>query len=475
MHTWDIFLKEQEQAFGKETVTRWLRTLRVLRFDACNLYLEGKDSFQTLWFEEHIRPKLKAFVNNNGSPIKVHLAIRGSGRSVDNKSESSKDQKATKKKKEIATSSFTINFEELDPTHTFDEFIATNENLIVTKLQEELQTELTVARTQQLSEKKPFSIPKQFVNPIYIYGSHGAGKTHLLQALAQKFKNLGLQVIYARCELFTDHVVRAIRAAEMAKFREVYRRADVLIIDDVHALAKKAATQEEFFHTFNTLHTAGKQIILSADVAPQNLQAIEPRLISRFEWGISLPLFPLEKREIIELIERRSKFLNLPLHERTVEFLVEAFPSNTKAIMRALHALMLRVHLHEKAPKVGAKPPITVVQAKALLGDIIEDENTKKLVPDKIVHTVAEFYGITEEDILGKSQSRDCMLPRQLSMYLCRHLLKLPYMKIGDLFTRDHSTVMSSIRGIDKQMNSDGSDLRATLNLLEQRLANRKP
>lgn len=474
MQTWDIFLKEQEQAFGKETVNRWLRTLHVQRFDACNLYLEGKDSFQTLWFEEHIRPKLKTFVNNNGTPIKVHLAIKGSGRPVADKNEGGKEKKTAKKKKETITSSFTITFEELDPTHTLDEFIPTSENLIVTKLQEELEAGLTAARTEQLSEKKPFSIPKQFVNPIYIYGSHGAGKTHLLQALAQKFKGLGLQVIYARCELFTDHVVRAIRAAEMAKFREVYRRADVLIIDDVHALAKKAATQEEFFHTFNTLHTAGKQIILSANVSPQNLQAIEPRLISRFEWGISLPLFPLEKREIVELIEKRSKFLNLPLHERTVEFLVETFPSNTKAIMRALHALMLRAHLQEKAPKAGVKPSITAIQAKALLADIIEEENDKKLVPEKIIHTIAEFYGITEEDILGKSQSRDCMLPRQISMYLCRHLLKLPYMKIGDLFTRDHSTVMSSIRGIDKQLNSDSADLRATLNLLEQRLAQRK-
>ncbi|MDB6081801.1 MAG: dnaA1 [Chlamydiia bacterium] len=476
MHTWENFLKEQESEFGKETVDRWLRSLQVLRFDACNLYLEAKDSFQTLWFEEHIRPKLKNFVNNNHSPIKVHLALKGAQSTKKGQEgvEKRAEKADGKQRKAVATPSFTINFEELDPTHVIDEFIPTSDNLIVIKLLEELHTQFSEIQYQQLSNKVPFSIPKNSINPIYLYGPAGSGKTHLLQATAQKFKNLGLQVIYARCDLFTDHVVRAIRAAEMPKFREIYRRADVLIIDDVHELAKKTATQEEFFHTFNTLHTAGKQIILSANVAPQHLQHIEPRLVSRFEWGISLQLTTLEKKEIVELIEKRAALLNLSLHERTIEFLAETFASNTKAIMRAEQALMLRTHLREKQHKLEPKAPITLAQAKTLLADIIEEEESHKLTSDKIIHTVAEFYGIRAEDVTGKSQNRECMLPRQLSMHLCRHLLKLPYMKIGDLFARDHSTVMSAIRGVEKQLNSDGNDIRSTINALEQRLAQSK-
>ena len=472
MHLWDEFLVKQEKEFGKETVDRWLRTLKLIRFDACNLSLEANDSFQRLWFEEHIRPKLKDFVNNNKTPIKIHITTAGTEikapKTQSQAKSPNKSPNPLKGKKYGDANSFTILFEGLDPSYLLSEFVPTNANLIVSKLFDELTIKGSELRLKMAIDNSSFSLPKDAVNPIYIYGPQGVGKTHLLQGCAHAFKKMGLQVIYARTELFTDHVVRAIRAAEMPKFREMYRKADILIVDDVHELAKKTATQEEFFHTFNTLHTAGKQIILSANVAPQELTFIEPRLVSRFEWGISLSLEQLQKKELLTMMERRSQFFHFPLHERTAEFLAETFPSSTTSIMRAFQALMLRTHLHLKQTK--SVTPVTVAQARSLLTDLIEEENRRKVTPEKILHAVAECYGIRIEDIAGKSQSRDCVTPRQLSMHLCRELLKLPYMKIGDLFMRDHSTVMSGCRQIAKLLQEGSPELRSNLTSIEQRL-----
>ena len=468
MYAWDEFLTEQEKEFGKETVDRWLRPLTLTRFDACNLYLEAQDTFQLAWFEEHIRPKLKNFANNNNSPISVSLTLNGP-------KDTPKEKAAkVKARKQFETPSFSLGFEELDPSHTFDEFIISHENLIVYKLLEEMTLTLSKRKLEQLASGMPnssFSLSKDAVNPIFLYGPEGTGKTHLLMACAQKLKSLGYHVIYARAELFTEHVVRAIRAAEMAKVRELYRKVDILIIDDVHELAKKAATQEEFFHTFNTLHTAGKQIILSANIAPQSLKQIEPRLVSRFEWGISLPLYPLEKKEVIQLLEKRAKFFNFPLNARIGEFLAESFPSNLQRAMRAMQALMLRTHLNHKNSHIEkAAPPITLATARNMIADLIEDEKSRKLTPEKIIQAVAEFYGVRTDDVIGKSQSRESTGPRQLSMYVCRHLLKLPYMKIGDLFSRDHSTVMSACRQVEKSLKCENADLRHALASIEQTL-----
>jgi len=463
MKPWEDFLQEREKEFGKATIDRWLRTLKILRFDACNLYAEAEDSFQLLWFDEHIKPKLKSFVNNNKSPIAVHLSLPA------NKAEAKKKTAKTKGKK-LETQTFSIQFEDLDPSHIFDEWISSQDNLIVIRLIQELTSTLSSLRLNEManfSHKKTLQLPKECVNPIFLYGPEGSGKTHLLMALTHKLRSLGYQVIYARAELFTDHVVRAIRAAEMAKFREIYRKADVLIIDDVHTLAKKNATQEEFFHTFNALHTSGKQIILAANSSPQNLAFIEPRLVSRFEWGIVLQLLHLSKKEIIQVIEKRAHFFKIPLHSHTAEFLAEAFSTSLKSAIKAVAAVMLRSHLQKNA--FYEKGALTMQQAKLLLGDLIEVEKSQKLTAEKIILHIAEHYGIKRDDIIGKSQSREYGPPRQISMYLCRKLLQLPYMKIGDLFSRDHSTVMTACRQIEKQ-SKDDNETAALLSHLEQNL-----
>lgn len=416
MKAWEIFLKEQEKELGEGTVKKWLRSLRVIRFDAQNLYLEAKDSFQSLWFEEHIRKKLdKSFVNNNFRKIKVHLSIGNAFEAA---------QLSTRKKtQQEAPPPFSLTFDTLNPHCTFDRFYVSEDNRV---------------NLQILREKNGF-------NPLYLCGPTGTGKTHLLMALAAQYLQEGLTVHYVRCETFTEHVVSAIRASQMALFRAAYRNMDVLILDNVHELAHKGATQEELFHTFNTLHLAGKQIILASSKSPSDLQYIEPRLVSRFEWGLMLPLAKATEQDRIPILDMKCQALRFPLHPKVKSFLAETFKSDTKALIQALEALILRTHTNHEAKGIPSTS-LTLPLIKHVLADLIQQEEAVKLTSEKIIHAVAEHYQINPHDLLGTSQAREVSFPRQMAMYLCRQELKLPYKKIGDLFTRDHSTVMSSVK-----------------------------
>lgn len=427
MHAWQKFLKALEADLGPETVNQWLRSLTILKFDACNLYLEAKDTFQALWFEEHIRQKTQTkLLNNNNKRIKVHLSIANAPQKTQTKNKKDSPPPVPPK--------FTLGFDEIDPYFTLDLFVSNEKNSLTHKLFCGLNGENKSIPSTELG----------IFNPIYVHGPSGSGKTHLLMATAHALRAQDKKVIYARAETFTEHVVTAIRAGEMSVFRQAYRNIDVLIIDDVHGFSRKGATQEELFHTFNSLHLAGKQIILSANCSPAELQFIEPRLVSRFEWGIVLPIEPLEQDSLAQLLQKKMEALNFPLHSKIVTFLIETFNSNIKSLIKAFEALILRSHMRQNSST------LTLTLAKQLLADLMQEEQRAIITSDKIIQKTVEHFGICSEDVLGKSQSRNFVIPRQIAMYLCRHHLKMPFMKIGDLFSKDHSTVMSSVKVVQK-------------------------
>lgn len=472
MQAWEQFLILQEIELGIETVSKWLRSLKVLRFDACNLYLEARDTFQILWFEEHVRAKVqRSLRNNNNKSIKVHLAVDNSleATTLRNSSRTGKlTSKSTFRKINSDTKNgatppkFSVTFDGLDPHCTFAHFVESQTNPVPHKLifqilgyQEETKTLAPV--------KKELAV----FNPIYLCGPEGTGKTHLLMAIAHAMRNQGLSVIYVRAETFAEHVISAIRAGEMSFFRSSYRNVDVLLIDDAHLLSKKWATQEEFFHTFNALHLVGRQVILSANCLPNELQFIEPRLISRFEWGIVIPIEPPQKQEIKKIFIAKAAALNFAVPTKVIEWLVETFPSGTKAIARALEALILRTHLGS----VPISPhQLTIPLAQQHLSDLIHEERQVALNPDKIIKVVAEFFCIGSEDVTGKAQSRDCALPRQIAMHFCRAQLKLPFAKIGDIFGRDHSTVMSSVKLIQKGIDNNIPEIITSWNAIFKKM-----
>jgi chromosomal replication initiator protein len=457
MQAWKTFIDQQEEQLGKETVDKWLRSLKVTHFDACNLYLEADNSFQALWFEEHIRPKILKLHNNNKRPIKVHLALDHAA------APKPKNRPSKKNQLPPAKPAFTLAFDSLDPQNRFDNFVLSEGSQFSFKL----LSQICGYKTENAPAER-FSF-----NPIYLYGHAGTGKTHLLMAAAAAFREQGSQVAYVHAQTFTDHLVSAIRAAEMSAFRQTYRTSDVLVIDDVHVLSRKGATQEEFFHTFNTLHLSGKQIILSANVAPKELQQIEPRLVSRFEWGIVLPLESPSKETCEQILKKKAEALQFPLHPKVGQFLLEAFPS-PHSLSKAFNALVLRSHLKQNTPPSAKNGSLqlTVVSAKQLLTDLLKEEERSALTPERVVKNVAEFFGIRPDDILGTSQTRDCVLPRQISMHFCRYALKMAYAKIGALFSKDHSTVMSSVKLIQKALEAEDKEVQHACSSISKALKN---
>ncbi len=437
MQAWEDFLKSQEKQFGADTVNKWLRSLRILRFDACNLFLEAKDTFQAMWVEEHILPLAKQkLINNNNKKVKIHLSIANQEKFA------SKDAKRERPAQQIPAG-FTLTFDTLDPHASFENYYTSEANTLAIKVLERILP--------------PYNELAAY-NPIYLYGGSGSGKTHLLMATTNALRNAGVKALFCRAELFTEHVVSAIRGGEMSLFRQAYRNIDVLLLDDVHLFARKGATQEELFHTFNTLHLSNKQIILASNCAPNELQSIEPRLVSRFEWGITLPLASPSQDELLQVLQKKAEALKFQLPEKIALFLIESFPTNTKNLMRGLEALVLRLHFNQRS---GARPTalLSVPLVKQLLADLLKEEKEQKLTPNRIIQEVAEFYGIHKDDLMGKSQSRDCVLPRQIAMHLIRQEIKISYLKIGYLFERDHSTVISSVKIIQKALEENDEEI----------------
>jgi chromosomal replication initiator protein len=451
MQAWEDFVKKQERALGKEVAEKWLHSLKVVHFDACNLYLEAKDSFHLLWFEEHIRPLLKSqLFNSNFRPVKVHLTA-----------EAPLPPKGAKKTKGALLPPIDFSCDQLDPTMTLEHFVPGEANQVVFRF----FCELTGFNPQTEQIETPTMALATF-NPIYVWGGEGSGKTHLLTALTHAFKQRGLNARYARAETFTEHVVSAIRGSAMQSFRKAYRHVDVLLIDDVHLLARKHATQEELFHTFNKLHTSSSQIIFASKYAPASLTEIEPRLVSRFEWGINMHFEKLQPDDLKKVLHKRCERLHFPLNDEISHYLVHAFPGSY-SLGRALEALILRSHLegeghHKRNPRL-----ISLDAAKKMLSDLSTLEAKNALSPEKIIALVSAKYGIRSEDLLGKSQSQECSFPRQIAMYLCRQKLRLSFQGIGRLFSRDHSTVMTSIKQIEKRVGIPDKELLHSLSEIQ--------
>ncbi len=441
MQAWKDFLEAQQEELGVETVNKWLRPLKILSFDAGNLYLEAKDTFQVMWFEEHIRKKADArFLNNNKRRIRIHLSVANAP---------SRKKWTKKAKGNLAEEhKFTLHFDQVDPHCTLSNFVVLESNMMVHKVLIQLCADPKTLGT---------------VNPIYIHGSSGTGKTHLLMGCAEALLKNGLRVIYTNAQTFTDHVVAAIRAGEMSQFRQAYRNNDVLIIDDVHVFSRKGATQEEFFHTFNTLHLDNKQIILSANCPPSELQMIEPRLTSRFEWGFVHGIDMSQARELEEILKAKARVLQFDLQPRLCEYLLAAF-STAKMLVKALETLVLRTHME------GVKGPLSLLMAAGMLEGLLAEEKQNALTPHGIIHGTAEHFGLRVEDITGKAQTRECVLPRQISMHLCRHQLKLPFVKIAEIFNKDHSTVMTSVKVIQKGIDLKEDEVAGAYRVIMKRL-----
>ncbi len=283
-------------------------------------------------------------------------------------------------------------------------------------------------------------------NPLFLYGGVGLGKTHLMQALGQEVlrKYPRIKVLYITSEEFTNQLINAIRTKTTQKFRTMYRNVDVLLIDDIQFIAGKESTQEEFFHTFNALHDAHKQIVLCSDRSPREIPSLEERLVSRFAWGLIADVQPPDFETRIAIIEKKSEASAIKVPKEILYFLAE----NIKTNIRELEGALMRVVAYSKL----TGEPMSVVLAKDVLKGMIKDVE-KKVTIAIIQKIVAEYFSINKDEMTTKKRTRAIAYPRQIAMYLSRELTEYSLPNIGSFFgNRDHTTVLHACDKITKEL-----------------------
>jgi len=306
--------------------------------------------------------------------------------------------------------------------------------------------------------------PSRAYNPLFIYGGVGLGKTHLMQAIGhhilQKYRSV--TVTYVSSEQFTNELISSIRDDNTSGFRNKYRNIDVLLIDDIQFLAGKERTQEEFFHTFNSLYEANKQLVISSDRPPRNIPTLEDRLRSRFEWGLICDIQPPDLETRIAILRKKAQMENLNVPYDILDYIANSIESNIRELEGAL------IRLVAYATVTGR--PLDMELATEALKDILPPPRPRKITIEMIQKEVCSYYNIEMSELLSKKRNKQLVVPRQVAMFLCRKFTDASYPQIGDQFGgRDHTTVIHAAEKVEKELDSD-PELAATIDELSKRL-----
>jgi chromosomal replication initiator protein len=332
----------------------------------------------------------------------------------------------------------------LNPRYTFDTFVVGSSN------------QFAHAAARAVGEA-----PSRSYNPLFLYGGVGLGKTHLMHAIAHEVlrRAPGALVMYLSAERFLNELINALRFEKMHEFKRRYRELDVLLMDDVQFIAGKDSTQEEFFHTFNALHDAQKQIVVTSDALPKEIPTLEERLRSRFEWGLIADIQPPDLEMKVAIIRKKAAAEKMEVPNDVALFIAGTVRSNVRELEGRLNRVLAFSSLTGK--------PLSVELARETLKDIVGTEE-KRVQPAEILKSVAAHYGLRVSDMKAKSNSKPIAFPRQVAMFLCRKLTNLSYPEIGRLFNdKHHSTVMHSVEKIE-HMVEDDADFRKVIDALVQ-------
>lgn len=320
----------------------------------------------------------------------------------------------------------------LNPKYTFETFVVGNNNRFAHA------ASLAVAES-----------PATSYNPLFLYGGVGLGKTHLMHAIGNKIlsNNPSSKILYVTSEKFTNQLINAIKDAKTEAFRNKYRYVDVLLIDDIQFIAGKERIQEEFFHTFNSLHEDGKQIILSSDRPPREIQLLEDRLVSRFEWGLIADISNPDYETRLAILRKKAETDNVVVDDDILSNIANRVSSNIRELEGVFNKLV--------AFSTLSKGPITIEMAEKAINDI-SSQNNNVISSDYIQEEVAKYFNINKKDLKSSKRSNNIAYPRQIAMYLCRELANMSFPKIGEDFgNRDHTTVMHGCNKIEKEIENN--------------------
>lgn len=449
---WQAVLAEFELKLSKANFTTWFRNTGIGLFNNGQVNVCVPNTFTKSWLEKKYHLDIvKSLERVTGKPVKkVEYKVENI-KNIEEK-ECTLNEASTVSSLETpiysAPAQKTMGSKfGLNSKYTFDTFIVGKSN------------ELANAAAKAVSSR-----PGEAYNPLFIYGGVGLGKTHLLQAIGHEMllNNPAIKIVYVSSEKFTNDFVSAVKEGGLKEFKARYRTADLLLIDDIQFIGGKEQTQEEFFHTFNELHQAGKQVVLSSDRPPKAIPALEDRLRSRFEWGMIADISNPDLETRTAILQTKCQEKNYHLNIEIVQLVAATIQSNIRELEGALNKVIAFHQLKNLEP--------TKESVKSILSSFEAQSMKKSLTPREMINVVSDFYDISIDDVIGKSREKRLAMPRQIIMYLLREELKMSYPAIGnELGGRDHTTAMHAHTKIGTEIEND-LKLKQETEAIKQRL-----
>jgi chromosomal replication initiator protein len=446
---WKSVLGELEISLSKANFTTWFKNTQIVSIEGDAVVVGVPNVFTKEWLEKKYHPQILEALAHSLSGINTIQYRVGSLRTLEK--EVIQKEAIKKVEEEVHESEeledVRVSTGDMNPKYTLETFVVGNSN------------KLAFAACQSVTEN-----PGTKYNPLFIYGGVGLGKTHLMQAVGTAIhkKSPEKKVVYVTSEKFTNDFVAGITNRKTDAFKDKYRKVDVLLVDDIQFLAGKETTQEEFFHTFNALQQANKQIILASDRPPKAIPTLEERLRSRFEWGLIVDIQPPDLETRIAILQRKSQLRGYAVPLEVLDYIARNIQNNIRELEGALNRILAYCELN------GSQPGLEV--AKTVLTSLIAGSRRRGFSARQIVEKVANFYDISVNEILGTKRDKEIVLPRQIAMYLMREELQLSYPKIArELGKKDHTTAIHSCDKIEKELDNN-EVLRHEISLIRERL-----
>ena len=439
---WQSVLGQLQMEMPRASFDTWVRDTRPVSYEHGILTVGVRNAYARDWLESRLASTVsRLLIGILNSNVAVDFIV---SQSEDHRN-STPDSEPDAASPEVTSPQTRARNSSLNPRYVFDTYVVGSGN------------RLAHAACQAVAEK-----PARAYNPLFLYGGVGLGKTHLLHAIGNACHARGLNVLYVSSEEFTNDMINAIRNHTTQAFREKYRSSDVLLIDDIQFIAGKESTQEEFFHTFNTLHGQDKQIIVSSDRPPKSLVTLEERLRSRFEWGLAADIQPPDLETRLAILRSKAERAGRSIPDEILDTIARRVQSNIRELEGALNRILAFGDL--------SGSPLTPALVDVALADLLPQRGD--VAPGRIIELVAREWQIPVDALLGRDRSQKIAQPRQVAMYLLRKRTDASLPQIGELLGgRDHSTVMYAIEKINNEIETK-SDLRRRVGSIEQQLYN---
>ena len=430
---WRRILERMAEQVSADELSQMVARLRPLELTSADFRLEAPNQLVLVCVTDNYLPQLREAVAavTGSRHVALELPSRNQGELFPDLPRSRPDRRAL--------------YSELTTKYTFANFVVGASNQFA-----------------HAASKAVANQPGDHYNPLFIYGGVGLGKTHLVNAIGHQIeeKQPALKIGYLSSKTFIDNLISSLRNDRMGEFKQRFRRVDVLILDDVQLLAGRERTQEEFFHTFNTLHELRRQIVLTSDKVPKDIPDLEERLRNRFEWGLIADIQPPDVETRVAILEKKADLEGIPLDHEVALFIVGHIASNVRELEGLLTRLGAHASLHHR--------PITIDLAREVL-QAASPGRGRPVSFNDVFGVVCDHFSLRPDDLHSKRRSKNVAMPRQLAMYLCRRLLGASFPQVGQAFHRDHSTVIHAVTATERRLKDDAA-LRATVERLERTL-----